>query len=69
VLGALHFAFFVDSGIEPAKSIIKRVYEKGHYVNRSGIASELQYSDFISVLGCSERKAKEYIKLLQVLAM
>lgn len=56
-LGALHIAFYYDPDREPAKSIIKRAYEKGHGV--SSIAFELEPNDVISILGSSELKAQE----------
>jgi hypothetical protein len=65
-LGALHIAFYYDSDREPARSITKRAYEKG--LGRSSIAFELEPDDVISILGCSERKAKEYISMLRVLS-
>ncbi len=68
-LGALCFAFFYDERREPAKSLIKRTYDKEHFANRSNIASELEPSDIIAILGCSERKAKEYIRMIQVLSL
>jgi hypothetical protein len=65
-LGALHIAFYYDQDREPAKSIIRRAYEKGH--GHSSIAFELEPNDVISILGCSNRKAKEYISMLRVLS-
>jgi hypothetical protein len=70
-LCALCFACYYDDHREIALSLRKRVYAKGGFPNHSGIAYELQPSDVIAVLGpsCSERRAKEYIRVLQVIAL
>ena len=68
-LGALHYAFYYDERREPAKSILKRVYDKDRFASKANITSELEPSDVIAILGCSERKAKEYIRMLQMLSL
>ena len=68
-LCVLSYAFFYDEHMEPAKDIIKRVYDKGHFPNKIGVAFELQPSDVIGVLGCSERRAKEYVKTIRAISM
>lgn len=63
----INYWFFFNPDSNEAKPIVKRLSDKGCFVNRKSIAFELDPGDIVPLLGCSENKAKEYIDLLRFL--
>lgn len=66
-LALINYYFFIEPSFPNAKRIIARIVEKKHFPNKAGIAFELQPSDIIPLIHCTEREAKQYIDLIRFL--
>lgn len=68
-LAVISFILFSGADwFEPTKTIIARTVKKGHSTNQRNLVYELEPGDIIAILGdgCSQSRAKEYIRTLQV---
>jgi hypothetical protein len=68
-LAIISFVLFSGADwLEPTKSILQRTAQKGHSTNHRNLVFELEPNDIIAILGddCSQARAREYIKTLQI---